>query len=170
MWCLVTHSIVPLCSRLTAWIHCISVLLERGFSPSSQGTQVSWEGFRRKDEEEPSCWPSSPAGSPEALPCGLSWYRGEKPLLSLNPQKPGNACLPCKASKYLLGQGCSLSVQGSCSELSVGLAAQMLSLPLPIKQRLMDVMSSKQAFHLFGSHHLPDFFLGMILHKSMAST
>lgn len=34
----------------------------------------------------------------------------------------------------------------------------------------MDVMSSKQAFHLFGSCHLPDCLLGMILHKSMAST
>ena len=60
-------------------------------------------------------------------------------------------------------------MRGSCSEVGAGLAVQMHSLPFPVKQRLMDVMSSKQAFHLFGSRHLPDFLLGMSLHKSMAS-
>lgn len=43
-----------------------------------------------------------------------------------------------------------------------------LSLSLPINQHFMDVMSYNQAFHLFGSSHLPDFLLGMILHKSIA--
>lgn len=168
-WCLVIHSVVPFCSRLTVWTHCMSVLLGRGFSPLSQDPQVSWEDFRQKAEGRPSCLPGSPAGSPEAFPLDSICDHGEKPLLSSNPQTPGNPRLSCKTLSICWGKGSPFQCKGAAWRFSIGLAVQIPSLPLPIEQQLMDATSSKQAFHLFGSCHLPDFLLGMILHKSMAS-